>query len=354
MIFTKRINYRHLFTHLVLWGLVFTSNYILYATISAGFNIYYFILALLGYVNCAFIFYTSIYLIYPRYLEKKKVFSFIILSIALFLASLFTMDLTITLYRKIPFKVILFDHMNTLSVLFFWIYFELYALAYWYTFVCIKKEKQLVLHQEAALRAEAQLFQDEEEQLRLENQSLRAQINPSFLIGSLEYLYSKIQDDNHEIAKGIKSLTNILYHATQQIDATALLIPLKEEIENIENLVYIYQLRYDNNIHVYIRHSGDPTGLRIPPHLLLTLVENAFKHGELHNLQYPLVITTAITADSITFSTENAKRIGPKELSHGIGTQYITRILEKVYPGKHTLHITDESTRYAVLLTIYL
>jgi sensor histidine kinase YesM len=219
-----------------------------------------------------------------------------------------------------------------------------YALAYFYFQSSIQKQKDL-------LKAAEEKAAKDKEAAELENKALRAQINPHFLFNTLGYFYNEVSDLHPQVGEGIAALSDIMRSAIRKPDQDGL-IPLEEEINNIEQLISIYELRYNNNVYISFTQKGDSSGLRILPHILNTLVENAFKHGELHTAEHPLTITLNITEGNIFFRINNKKRTGPKELSHGIGMTYIRTHLNSVYEGRYTLTIDDEDSFYTVSLHI--
>jgi len=130
------------------------------------------------------------------------------------------------------------------------------------------------------------------------------------------------------------------------------LIPLEEEIFNVEQLVGIYKLRYAESVYISFHKQGDTNEMRILPHTLTTLVENGLKHGEIHDANHPFFIQLIISDDTILFETHNKKRIGPKELSHGIGMKFLRAHLNTVYENCYNLSINEDDTFYAAELVI--
>lgn len=222
--------------------------------------------------------------------------------------------------------------------------YSLFAAGYFYFQSSIQKQKDL-------LKATEEKAAKEKEAAELENKALRAQINPHFLFNTLGYFYNEISDLHPRVGDGIAALSDIMRSAIRKPDKDGL-IPLDEEINNIEQLISIYELRYNSNVHISFIQKGDSNGLRILPHILNTLVENGFKHGELHNADHPLMITLNISEGNIFFQINNKKRTGPKELSHGIGMTYIRTHLDSVYEGRYSLTIDDAESFYTASLNI--
>jgi sensor histidine kinase YesM len=115
------------------------------------------------------------------------------------------------------------------------------------------------------------------------------------------------------------------------------------------------QLRFDNSLQVHFTLNGSPDGRRILPFVLITLVENAFKHGDLRNTDHPVKITLDILDDGqLRFTCTNKKKTGPKELSTGIGLDNTRKRLELSYGENYSLYIKDQREIFTVDLIITL
>jgi LytS/YehU family sensor histidine kinase len=98
--------------------------------------------------------------------------------------------------------------------------------------------------------------------------------------------------------------------------------------------------------------EGVVNGAQIIPFILITLVENAFKHGDLKSAEHPIVIKLKVSHDSLYFYCQNKKKTGPKELSTGIGLDNIKKRLDLAYDSHYQLLIRDEADVYTTELTI--
>ena len=127
---------------------------------------------------------------------------------------------------------------------------------------------------------------------------------------------------------------------------------MKDEIEHVRNVIKINQLRFSNNLNVQFDVQGVINGSTIIPFVLITLVENAFKHGDLKSNESPIVIRVNVEDGIIYFYCRNKKKSGPKELSTGIGLDNIKKRLELAYGRDHKLKVKDEGEYYTTELTI--
>lgn len=182
---------------------------------------------------------------------------------------------------------------------------------------------------------------------------LKAQINPHFLHNTLNFLYAKSLPYSSELSEGILTLSDIMRYALSQGNQKDGKAPLKDEIEHVNNVIKISQLRYSNQLKVNFEVSGVVNGAMIIPFVLITLVENAFKHGDLKNQDYPIDIKLNVEGNKLYFYCRNKKRSGPKQLSTGIGLENIKSRLVLSYGNKYKFIVKDEPEFYTTELTIY-
>lgn len=200
----------------------------------------------------------------------------------------------------------------------------------------------------------------EEQKLQLEIEKsqanfnfLKAQINPHFLHNTLNFLYAKSLPYSSELSEGILTLSDIMRYALSEGNAKDGKAPLKDEIEHVRNVIKINQLRFSNKLKVDFVVEGVVNGATIIPFVLITLVENAFKHGDLKSTEDPITINLKIEKDSLYFLCRNKKKTGPKELSTGIGLDNIRKRLDLAYKNNYRFEITDDAGFYTTQLTIF-
>lgn len=199
---------------------------------------------------------------------------------------------------------------------------------------------------------EAQKMQLEVEKSQANFNFLKSQINPHFLHNTLNFLYAKSLPYSTELSEGILTLSDIMRYALSEANAKDGKALLKDEIEHVRNVIKINQLRFSNNLNVQFNVEGIVNGATIIPFVLITLVENAFKHGDLKSTQNPIVINLKIKEHVLCFYCRNKKKCGPKELSTGIGLDNIQKRLDLAYGKDYTLKIKDEADFYTTELTI--
>lgn len=230
-----------------------------------------------------------------------------------------------------------------------WIYFVYanYAFGYYFARSAIKRQIKL-------RDTEREKMQAEQRRLEAEYAFLRAQINPHFLHNTLNFFYAKSLGCSKELSDGILTLCEIMRYSLNSEEDEQGTVLLSKEVEHVQHVININQMRFSNQLQVEFAVSGNVETIRIVPLVLITLVENALKHGEITDAAHPLIIKLDITEDDrrLYFSTYNKKKTGPKELSHGIGIENIRRRLYSAYKNNYRLDIKDGIDDYTVILSI--
>lgn len=206
-------------------------------------------------------------------------------------------------------------------------------------------------------RKQRKILEEQKMQLEVEKSTanfnfLKAQINPHFLHNTLNFLYAKSLPYSEELSEGILTLSDIMRYALSEGNAKDGKAPLKDEIEHVRNVIKINQLRFSNKLKVNFDVAGVVNGYTIIPFVLITLVENAFKHGELKNTDDPIDIKLEVGNNWLYFYCRNRKKSGPKELSTGIGLQNIQKRLDLAYGNDYKFDVKDEAEFYTTELTI--
>lgn len=199
---------------------------------------------------------------------------------------------------------------------------------------------------------EEQKLQLEVEKTQANFNFLKAQINPHFLHNTLNFLYAKSLPYSSELSEGILTLSDIMRYALSEGNAKDGRAPLKDEIEHVRNVIKINQLRFSNNLNVKFNVEGVINGATIVPFVLITLVENAFKHGDLKSTDSPIEINLLIQDHHLNFQCRNKKKNGPKELSTGIGLENIKKRLDLAYGKDYSIRVNEDANFYSTELTI--
>lgn len=208
---------------------------------------------------------------------------------------------------------------------------------------------------------EAKRKEIENEKLTAELNFLKEQINPHFLFNTLNNLYylayTKSDNTTEVIAKLSQMMRYMIYESNYKQ------VELSKEIEYMQNYVSLERLRLSNQIPIEFKVEGDPGGIKIAPLILITFLENAFKHGANGNNKNAWVnLSIKVDGKSCVYTVENSKGTNTKlngvhsdiEKKSGIGLQNVQRRLELTYPSKYNLDVKDQADKYSVQLNLVL
>src|SRR6202044_2051335 len=95
---------------------------------------------------------------------------------------------------------------------------------------------------------EQRTFQLEKEKMQADYLFLKAQINPHFLHNTLNFLYSRSLPYSSELSEGILTLSEIMRYSLEKEEDADGKVLLTKEIEHVNNIIRIQQLRYSGNL----------------------------------------------------------------------------------------------------------
>ena len=184
----------------------------------------------------------------------------------------------------------------------------------------------------------------ENENLIAELAFLKSQINPHFLFNSLNNIYSLAYQKSEKTPEAILKLSEIMRYMLYESNEDK--VALSDEIRYLENYIELQKLRFKDNIYIKFDINGDPLGLMITPLVLISFVENAFKHGIATDIENPISIVLNLSDDKLLFHVSNIKSSMNKDITGGIGLQNVQRRLSLIYKDRYRLHIDDNNDIY--------
>ena len=188
-------------------------------------------------------------------------------------------------------------------------------------------------------------------------QSLQSQINPHFLLNSLQTIYALSLEQSERTPEVILQLSHILKYTLYETGHST--VKLQKEIGMIRDYVEMYRHRVDPmHTEIKLEVTGDPGELQIAPMLLIPFIENGFKHGPRGGREESFVdIYMEISGDKLQFRARNSYGENDTielDQEKGIGIDNTRQRLELLYPGKHILDIEALEDIFTVNLSIEL
>lgn len=203
---------------------------------------------------------------------------------------------------------------------------------------------------------EAEKARREAEAARTEAQlkNLRSQINPHFLLNTLNNIYALTAFDQDKAQDAIIELSKLLRHVLY--DNQAAQVPLKDEVQFIHSYVKLMKMRLPTSVEVTEKVDiPEKLETNIAPLIFISLIENAFKHGISPTEKSFIHIDIHADRQAIVCCIENSNH--PKTQAdrsgHGIGLMQVERRLELSYPGRYEWEKGIDNNVYKSQITIY-
>jgi sensor histidine kinase YesM len=288
----------------------------------------------------AIIFYGNALWLMPRLYRRKKYF--------LYFVGVFLMLVIVTIARiqsemyiwfhfiiHKPFEVQLrtYYYGFIIDTLFY-----IFSIAYRFTldYFQIKRQQDQLLKQHA------------EAQLNL----LKAQVQPHFLFNTLNNIYFVAQRESPLTADLIEKLSSIMRYFLEQGPKEE--ITLNAELDFIRNYIELEKMRIRYPVQTSIDIIGDTANVKIPPMLLIPLVENVFKHGIDKRASNNYLSIRLEIPDRLHFKVSNRIHNDPAQYSKGwgIGLNNLSKRLSILYGGNFVLESDHSEDMYTSHLII--
>ncbi|MDF2379863.1 sensor histidine kinase [Nostoc ellipsosporum NOK] len=188
--------------------------------------------------------------------------------------------------------------------------------------------------------------------LNAEVNFLKSQINPHFLFNTLNSIYSQAHARSDDTESSILKLSELLRYALY--DSAEDQVDLERDIQYINNYIELQRLRLSSKIQLNYSVSGDMTGKKIAPMLLISFIENAFKHGISYTQASSIDIQIFIFEETLTLTVVNPLIETDSFAPGGLGLRNAGRRLELVYPERYELTVKRENDQHIVHLKLKL
>jgi two-component system LytT family sensor kinase len=293
-----------------------------------------------GVINIG-VFYLNYLIFIPRFLDKKKYKIYagiVILIVVVFGVAKYGV--------AVVFRPLTYVHMGKTTG--FWPYFSS-TIFTTLVFVFLS----------TVLKFTVDWFLNERIQRDLENQRLSAelsflksQINPHFLFNSLNSIYSLAYQKSDTTPEAILKLSEIMRYMLYECNDNK--VELAKELQYLHNYIDLQKIRFGNKAFIDFEVTGEITNQYIVPLLLISFIENAFKHGIANDPLSPIRLKINLADGNLYFFIQNKKHTHNRDASGGIGLNNVRRRLDLLYPGKYNLDIRDETDTYTCQLSLVL
>jgi two-component system LytT family sensor kinase len=292
--------------------------------------------------------YFNLYILVPAYLEKKKYIQyfsslgFTILTTALLIVAGYYLS------ARITDKTLAELYGNGANCFY---YFLGYALPSAFASMSLAMAIKLLKNR---IQEERRHELAEKEKLETELRFLKHQFNPHFLFNSINSIFILIRKNPNLASSALAKFSDLLRH--QLYECNDQQIPLSKEISYLNNFIGLEGLRQSQALKVvfeadefYADHLG------IAPFILMTFVENAFKHiSNDTEGNANIDIRLSIHQQLLEMTVTNTRADIFQDKVGGLGIKNAKRRLELIYPGQHLLTVTETNDFYSVRLQLTL
>lgn len=199
------------------------------------------------------------------------------------------------------------------------------------------------------LSSSRRLQATERDKMEAELSLLKAQINPHFLFNTLNSIYALAIRKDEKTADSVVQLSELMRYIMNNADNYD--IALDREISYINNYIGLQRSRLGNTARVMYNVTGNPIGKSITPLILISFIENAFKHGVNPDENSEIDIRIDIYGKTLKLFVSNNK-VQSVHNEGGIGLSNTKERLKMLYAGRHTLEVYENDQNYTVTLTL--
>jgi two-component system LytT family sensor kinase len=191
------------------------------------------------------------------------------------------------------------------------------------------------------------------EKLETELKFLRSQTNPHFLFNTLNNIYALALKKSAETPWFVMKLSALMHFML--FESGKAMINIGDEMKILDDYIELEKIRYNSRLEICFKREIDDEKEQIAPLLLLSFVENAFKHGASESrFESYIRIDMKMRAGRLNFAIENTRedceRAGP---NGNIGLANVRRQIELLYTD-YNLTVEDKKDVFKVNLHINL
>lgn len=341
-------SWNNLFVHLLLWGVIFILPYF-FMDSARVFTWRPFLRSIPQMLGFMLVFYLNFFLLIDQLLFKGKPRAFILWNLVLIIAVAFFMHYSRELLEWLmPYQRPRWRGRRNTFIPFFFLLRNATSLF-------------LMTGLSVALKMTVRWLEVENERKELakakseaELQNLKNQINPHFLLNTLNNIYALIEFNPPKAQQAVMDLSKLLRHLLY--DNNQAFVSLRQEVDFMRNYIELMRIRLADHVKLTTRFDYSATGnTLISPLIFISLMENAFKHGISGDKDSFIEISLCEHSDGkVEFVSRNS--YFPKSESDksgsGIGLELVKKKLELLYPDSYLWHTTVEDGVYSTVLVI--
>jgi LytS/YehU family sensor histidine kinase len=213
-----------------------------------------------------------------------------------------------------------------------------------------------------AVKTTERIRQIEESRRTDELKHLKSQLNPHFLFNSLNTIYALTGLNADRARDAIHKLSRLLRYTLYEAEAP--MVPLQRDLDFVADYVRLMEMRIGSAMKITMTlDAASRSDAQIAPMLFVSLIENAFKHGntglpdafvdinikadDRHGITCHIVNSVAHATAAADLPVQSAE---PQ--SGGVGLVNLRRRLQLIYADKAHLNIKQDDATFTADLTL--
>lgn len=179
----------------------------------------------------------------------------------------------------------------------------------------------------------------------IELQHLKTQLNPHFIFNALNSIRGLVDENPAKSKSAITHLSNILRNSLLMDKKK--FIDFEEEMAIVKDYLELESIRYEERLRVSYDISQQTRGIKVPPMMMQTLVENGIKHGISHLKEGgEIKIYAGINHNQLVINIRNSGQyINGKKPEGGYGLINTKKRLELIYGNSAHMTIANENDK---------
>jgi two-component system LytT family sensor kinase len=342
--------------HILVW-LIFVSYELAYLFFTVGlhasvahFTIYYGLNILLFYTNSYLVLDFSFFKTRAPYIISC---SLILFEMLLYLVVKYALDFLLGKSTYHPIYHTTFWKQYIVTNIWRAIYFIGLSIAFWSTRYMLKFRDINHRMENEQLKSIARNLELENKYISVENAYLQNQISPHLLFNSLAFIYNSIYKFSETAGNGVMRLSELMRYSLVSADDKRT-VSLSDEIKQMENLIGLCRLQYNGHFYLRFKRKGKIIGFNIIPLILITVVENMIKHGDLGDAKCTAQISLTVVDRQLIFESSNLKKKTNLYPKGGLGLKNVEKRLKNYYQDRYTLTVEESEDLFIIHLNIEL
>ncbi len=180
----------------------------------------------------------------------------------------------------------------------------------------------------------------------------KSQINPHFMFNTLNTLYGLFISNSDKTEDVFIKFTDMIKYMYSNAQKES--ISIVEEVKYLKEFIDLHTLRLGEQTKVRFDSQIDDLTAQLPPVLLITFVENAFKYGVSSTCDSEIIVNVTLSKGELNFTTENSIFVRQENNSSGIGIQNSRKRLDLLYGDRYTLDCNAQGNKFTTKLKVYL